>query len=100
MNGLAPHADRLRRPLPFHRPLEERQGLGLGLATAGPDRFLGHEFGPGEQSLLRLVGLIVMAVERDRHMAVLVDGRLPIDRDKPNRRPDAERVPWSLPLPW
>ena len=41
------------------RPLEHREGGGLGLpATASwLDRLHGHELGPGEQRLLRLRGL-------------------------------------------
>ena len=46
------------------RPLEHREGGGLGLAVAalGLHRFLGHELRPGEQRLLRLRGLLVVAV--------------------------------------
>ena len=46
--GLASGADRLFLQLPFHRPLEEGQGRGLGLAAAALRLHrLRHELGPG-----------------------------------------------------
>ena len=62
--GLAPRADRLGLPLPFHRPLEQGQRRGLGLSSLRLDRLLGHELRPVEQRLLRLFGFVVESVNQ------------------------------------
>ena len=79
---LASCADRLS--LPFNRPLEKGLGRGLDLAPAAllPDRFLGHELRPRERRMLRLSGLVMVAVDsvpvdRDRRVPVSADGYLP-----------------------
>ena len=61
--GLASRAYQILLPflLQGEGPLEQRRGSWLRLATAALrlHRLLGHELGPGEQGLLRLVGLVV-----------------------------------------
>ena len=64
-SGLASCADRLRLPLLSQAkcPIEQGQGRCLGFVAAlRLHRLLGHELRPGEQRLLRLRGLVVVAV--------------------------------------
>ena len=85
--SLTPCADRLGIPFApqCQRPLEHRDGCGLGLPVAWLrfDRLLGHELGPGEQRIPQLLGFVVVAT-------VPVDV-MPV-RHKLGRRPDAEGV--------
>ena len=86
--GLVSRAHRLLLPLLFHGPREQGQWRGLGLAAPAPGlyRLLGHELRPGEERLLRLRGLLVVAV------AVAVDRQAAVAQDQFDRRPDAVSV--------
>ena len=88
-NGLALRVDQfgLSLLLQGQRPLEHREGRGLGLAapTPGLYRLHGHELRPGEERLLRLRGLVVVAI------AIAV-GMVPVAQDEFHRRPDAGGV--------
>ena len=87
-----PSAFSLRPSVPrlFHLqgPLEHRAGGDLGLPDAALRLHrLGHELRPGEQRLLRLLGFVVAAVDRDRCVPVPVRGHVSVAQDKLDRPP-------------
>ena len=94
--GLASRSHWLGLPLLLkgERPLEHREGRGPGLVLSAPGlhRLHGHELGPGEERLLRLRGLVVVAIAVDV-------GMVPVAQDEFHRRPDAGGVMAVGPVP-